>query len=606
MRGPQSASNGMRAALIGYTGFVGSNIARQAEFSDFFDSRNTREIRGKEFDLIVCAGAPGAKWIANKNPEDDMASIAKLMDNLAAAHADRFVLISTTDVYPLPVGVDEDSGIDETKLSPYGKHRRMLEKFVQEHFPRACIIRLPGLFGAGLKKNTVYDLLNNNCLEQIHQDGIFQFYNLENLWKDIAVGLKNDIPVLNIATEPLSVVRLAWEAFGINFQNKLSSPPPRYDMHTKYARFWGKNGPYLCSADEVMQDLKKFVAAHRGAKLSGENNRKINIGITGLGYWGPVLFRNFKSHPEINIKKICDHHAENIKKITDANPEVESCDDFQELLEDTDLDLIVIATPADTHYDLAKQALLAGKHVMVEKPFVFRPEEGTELINLAEKKGLILMVDHPHIFQKDHDTIKDIIKNNELGKTIHYHSTRADFGLFPVDTNVVWHSLYHDIYIVLDLFPGLTPEYVKAASSSHIVPGREDSAMVFIKFKEGLTAEFHACLLFPVKERKIIIVGDKKIAYWDYTAKDKIKIYEKSARYSEDAKKVEYQISNVPAETPRLENAESLKTEVDYLVDCIKNRKEPKNGGRAAIKVVNILRFIELAMKSPGTKINIA
>lgn len=584
---------------------MGSNIAKQAEFSDFFDSRNIQEIQDKEYDLIVCAGAPGAKWIANKNPEDDMASITKLMDSLAGTHADRFVLISTTDVYPVPVGVDEDSIIDEIKLPPYGKHRRILEKFVQEHFPRTCIIRLPGLFGAGLKKNTVYDLLNNNYLEQIHQDGIFQFYNIERLWKDVAIGLKNDIPVLNIATEPLSVARIAKEAFGINFQNKLSSPPPHYDMHTKYAKFWKKKGWYLYATNEVVRDLKNFVDTYKSTKLVGKRNEKINIGIVGLGYWGPVLFRNFKSHPEISIKKICDHHAENIKKITDVNPEIGSCDNYSELLKDADLDLIVIATPADTHYELAKQALLAGKHVMVEKPFVFRPEEGTELISLAEKKNLILMVDHPHIFQKDHDGIKDIIKNNELGKTIHYHSTRADFGLFPVDTNVVWHSLYHDVYIVLDLFPDLVPESVKAAGSAHIVPGREDSVVVGMKFKEGLTAEFHACLLFPVKERKIIIVGDKKIAYWDYTAKDKIRIYGKSARYSENMKKVEYQISNDPPETPFCENAESLKIEVAYLVDCIKNRKEPKNGGRAAMKVVNILRFIELAMKSPGTVINL-
>jgi len=260
-------------ALIGFTGFVGGNIAHQAKFDEFYNSSNIDEIKGKSFDLVVSCGTPSLRWLANKEPEKDLKVIQNLIDSLKHVKAKKFVLISTIDAYDNPIDVDEDSDINESKQNSYGKHRFMLENFVRENFDYH-IIRLPNLFGNGLKKNIVYDFLNDNETHKIDSEGIYQWYNLENIWKDIQKVIDNDIRTINFATEPCTVKELVKDGFGINFDNIPSGNHPKYDFQTKYANLWDKNGKYLYTKDEVLSDLKKFV----------ENVQNLKLGISTVAW----------------------------------------------------------------------------------------------------------------------------------------------------------------------------------------------------------------------------------------------------------------------------------------------------------------------------------
>ncbi|MBD1878308.1 NAD-dependent epimerase/dehydratase family protein [Coleofasciculus sp. FACHB-T130] len=248
----------MSSALIGYSGFVGSNIVRQNYFNSLYNSKNIESIIDQSFDVLVCSGAPAVKWLANKEPIKDLENINRLIKCLGKVSAQKVILISTVDVYPVAVEVDEDTEIDTNNLHPYGKHRLELERFVKERFD-TLIVRLPGLFGEGLKKNIIYDFIHNNCTEQIHKDSVFQFYNLDHLWKDIQVFLKNDLKLVNLATEPIAVWEVASEGFGFTFTNEPSSKPARYDFRTKYSYLLDKNNHlYMYNKEQVLIDLKNF------------------------------------------------------------------------------------------------------------------------------------------------------------------------------------------------------------------------------------------------------------------------------------------------------------------------------------------------------------
>jgi nucleoside-diphosphate-sugar epimerase len=248
----------MNKAIIGYTGFVGSNLISQIKFDDFYNSKNIESIKGKNYDLVVCAGAPAVKWLANKEPIKDKENLQKLMDCLAQVSANKLILISTVDVYPNPINVDEDTEINGEILQPYGKHRLELERFVQENFD-SLIVRLPGLFGEGLKKNIIYDFLNNNIGDWINKDSVFQFYNLAHLWEDLAISLDHQLKLVNFATQPVSVAEVALEAFGLEFTNEPNNNLAYYDMQTKYFDLFSGCQNYLYSKEKVLKELKEFV-----------------------------------------------------------------------------------------------------------------------------------------------------------------------------------------------------------------------------------------------------------------------------------------------------------------------------------------------------------
>ncbi len=248
----------MADALIGHTGFVGGTLLRQTAFDGLFRSTNIGDIDGRSFDTLVCAGAPAQKWIANREPEADRRQIEGLIGHLSNVRAQTVVLISTVDVFASPVAVDEDSEVVEAGLHAYGLHRRWLEKFVASQFERHLIVRLPGLVGPGLRKNVIFDFLNDNNLPAIDSRGVFQFYPMVSLWADIQVALRGGLKLVHLTSEPISVADVSGLGFGRPFENTPAPTPGRYDMRTRHAGLFGSAGLYQYSARETVLAVRAY------------------------------------------------------------------------------------------------------------------------------------------------------------------------------------------------------------------------------------------------------------------------------------------------------------------------------------------------------------
>ena len=192
-----------RTCLIGHTGFVGTNLKQQRPFDDLYRSTNIEEIRGKHYGLLVCSGVSAAKWRANKAPEEDRAAVDRLLENLFTVKAERLVLISTVDVYPTAANVDESFDCGSLPNHAYGVNRLHVESALRQAFPNLFVVRLPALFGPGLKKNVIYDLLRDNCLNVINPESVFQYYDMTSLSHDLDIVLKHEVPLINLATEPV-------------------------------------------------------------------------------------------------------------------------------------------------------------------------------------------------------------------------------------------------------------------------------------------------------------------------------------------------------------------------------------------------------------------
>ena len=254
----------MSAALIGHTGFVGSTLARAGGFDACYNSSNIGEIEGRSFDRIVCAGVSAVKWLANKEPEADWAGIQKLLGPLERVNAEVFTLISTVDVYPRPIGVTEGDRPDAAAAQPYGRHRLAIESWVQERFPTTHVVRLPGLFGQGLKKNIIFDMLTDNNLAVINPESRFQWYDLARLQADLARVEAEGLPLVNLAAEPVLTEDIRARFFPDRRIGAEPAPAATYDMRSVHAERFGGSDGYQLRADEVMRRLGTFVAAARG------------------------------------------------------------------------------------------------------------------------------------------------------------------------------------------------------------------------------------------------------------------------------------------------------------------------------------------------------
>lgn len=258
--------------LIGHTGFVGANLAAQAPFDLTFNSANFRDMTGRHFGHVTCAGVQAVKWWANQNPEEDRARIAALEAVLSTVTADAFTLISTVDVYPDPRGVDEGD-VPPAEGAPYGRHRREFELFVAARFAGATIVRLPGLFGRGLKKNLVFDVLAGKDLSGFDARSTFQFYHLDRLAKDIAVARAAGLGTINLAVEPVSVATVVEAMTGRAWTHRTERPPVAYDMRTRHADLWGRTGPYVEGADETLSRIAAFAADWRATATAAPAER---------------------------------------------------------------------------------------------------------------------------------------------------------------------------------------------------------------------------------------------------------------------------------------------------------------------------------------------
>jgi len=248
----------MSNALIGFSGFVGQTLLKQSQFESLYRSTNIGQIDGQSFGNVVCAGVPAQKWIANRDPEADLRNIDGLIAHLRTIRCQHFTLISTVDVFKNPIGVDEDSAIDEDDLHAYGKNRRHLERFVESHFAEHLIVRLPGLVGPGLRKNVIFDFLNDNNVSVIDSRGVFQFYPMVNLAYDIAIARNAGLRLVHLTAEPISVGDISSQGFGKPFVQHQGGATARYDMRTRHASLFGVRGEYQYSARETVQAVRAY------------------------------------------------------------------------------------------------------------------------------------------------------------------------------------------------------------------------------------------------------------------------------------------------------------------------------------------------------------
>jgi hypothetical protein len=248
----------MKNALIGFSGFVGSSLLKQTSFKSLYRSTNIPDIESQSFDTVVCAGAPAQKWVANWGPEEDRQKIDGLITHLKTIQCKTFILISTVDVFKDSMRVDEETPVDESGLHAYGLHRRLLEKFVESRFPNYLILRLPGLVGPGLRKNVIFDLLNDNNLHAIESRGVFQFYPMTSLWYDIQTALNAGLKLVHLTAEPISVADVSMKGFGKLFEHVLPNIPTTYDIRTIHAQVFGATGHYQYSERETIQAIRAY------------------------------------------------------------------------------------------------------------------------------------------------------------------------------------------------------------------------------------------------------------------------------------------------------------------------------------------------------------
>jgi predicted dehydrogenase len=323
----------------------------------------------------------------------------------------------------------------------------------------------------------------------------------------------------------------------------------------------------------------------------------INVGTVGYGYWGPNVARNFNSCPEAKLTSVCDISEKRLGLAQANFPFIKGYADPKELIRAKDVDIVAIVTPVFTHYELAWEALLAGKHVFVEKPFTSTSAQAEELIELAARKGLKIMVDHTFLFTGAVKKMKTMIDAGELGNLFFYDSVRVNLGLFQHDVNVIWDLAPHDLSI-MDYLIKEKPVAVSAHGSSHLDGGLEDVAYVWLS---------------PVKIRSTLISGDKKMLVWDDLSSDeKIKIYDRGVAVNGSNGNghsgihkllVSYRSGDI--HIPKIENTEALKTEVQYFIQCLEKNEEPFNNGEAGLQVVRILEAADRSIKNGGNKINL-
>jgi len=243
-------------ALIGHTGFIGGNLARQFAFDECYNSKNIPSIRGKEFFRIVCGGVSAVKWWANQNPAEDRAKIDELLADLATVKAGKMIVLSTVDVYPVVSGVDESFDCHSQPNHAYGTNRLYFEDSLKQMFADVLILRISGVFGPGLKKNVIYDLIHDNQLNVINPDSSFQYYNVGNLWRDLAVIETQGLDVVNLVNEPVLTSTIVERLFPGKLVGANPMAEAHYDIHTLHSA----SGPYRCTAEEVLRELGDFIA----------------------------------------------------------------------------------------------------------------------------------------------------------------------------------------------------------------------------------------------------------------------------------------------------------------------------------------------------------
>jgi predicted dehydrogenase len=323
----------------------------------------------------------------------------------------------------------------------------------------------------------------------------------------------------------------------------------------------------------------------------------LKLGVIGYGYWGPNIVRNFAIQPDCQVVAVCDKNPKAGAQVLRRYPSVRVTSNPDEILSAPDIDAVAIVTPVSTHYELARRGLQNGKHVFVEKPLTATSSQAEELIELADRKNLQIMVDHTFLFTGAVRKIKELIDSDALGSLYYYDSTRVNLGLFQHDVNVIWDLGPHDLSIMNYLI-GLEPELVVATGGAHL-NGFVDMAYVTLYFPHNIVAHLNVNWLSPVKVRTTLIGGQRKMLVWnDLEPAEKIKVYDKGVEVGTEQGLYKLLVSYRSGDmwAPRVEEVEALQLEARYFLDCVESGQRPFNDGHAGLRVVRILEAADQSL----------
>lgn len=329
----------------------------------------------------------------------------------------------------------------------------------------------------------------------------------------------------------------------------------------------------------------------------------IRVGVLGYGYWGPNLVRNFSEAPNTCVVAVSDLRAERLSLAKRRSPGIQATQHVEELLKNPDVDAVAISTPVSTHFDLAMQALRAGKHVLVEKPLTTTSEQALRLIDESERRKLVLLVDHTFVYTGSVRKIRELIAGGKLGQIYYYDSVRVNLGLFQHDVDVIWDLAVHDLAIMSYALDA-RPCAVTATGMNHVAGGTENIAYITAFFENNLIAHINVNWLSPVKVRRTLIGGSKQmIVYDDMEPSEKVKVYDRGITVTNSPETVYkmligYRTGDMYA--PQLDLAEALRIEAEHFADCIEHGARPITGGEAGLQVVRMLEAASWSMKNRG------
>jgi predicted dehydrogenase len=328
----------------------------------------------------------------------------------------------------------------------------------------------------------------------------------------------------------------------------------------------------------------------------------VNIGVIGYGYWGPNLVRNFVEAPDATVMMVADLSAKQLQRVQSRYPAIQTTTDVQALIQHPQIDAVVIATPVSSHYALALAALQAGKHVLVEKPMASTAAEAQHLIEEAARRKLVLMVDHTFVYTGAVRKIAELIRSGELGDVYYYDSTRINLGLFQHDVNVLWDLAVHDLSII-EYVLNREPRAVSATGISHVAGQPENVAYLTIYYDDNLIAHINANWLAPVKVRRTLIGGSRKMIVYDALEPiETIKIYDKGIdlHSTEDIYRTLISYRTGDMYSPNIQDREALQYEARHFIDCIRSGDQPETDGLAGLRVVKILEAASRSLTTRG------
>jgi predicted dehydrogenase len=339
-----------------------------------------------------------------------------------------------------------------------------------------------------------------------------------------------------------------------------------------------------------------------------KGNEMINVAVVGCGYWGPNLIRNFSLLSECHVKYACDLEESRLQHIKSVYPKLETATKFETVIDDRDVHAVAIATPVRSHHLIAKACLESGKHVFIEKPMAGSVEECNDLINIAEKNNLKIVVGHTFMYSPPVRKIKEIIQRGTLGEVLYVSARRLNLGLFQKDINVAWDLAPHDISIILYVL-GQIPESVNCQGQAHINPDIEDVTVMTMKFGRDGFAIIQSSWLDPNKVREMTFVGSKRmLVYDDLEQNEKIKIYDKRVEtppYYDTFAEFQYAYHYGDIYSPYLKMYEPLRMECQQFIDCIQNGSDCESDGYNGLQVVSILEGAIKSLKTGGVQVNL-